>query len=54
MPRNDQIARRRRLLRRLDASIGLTLHRLVESIPEDVLKDARILRYADGGAHVAD
>jgi hypothetical protein len=53
MPRNDQIARRRRL-RRLEASIGLARHRLVESIPEDVPKDARILAHADGADHVAD
>ena len=44
MPRNDQITRQWHLLRRLEGSHGLTLPKLVESVPEDYPKNARTVR----------
>jgi hypothetical protein len=39
MPRNDQITRQWHLLGRLEGSTGLTLHELVDAVPDDYPKD---------------
>jgi predicted DNA-binding transcriptional regulator YafY len=44
MPRNDQIIRQWHLLRRLEGSSGLTLHELVDAVPEDYPKNDRTVR----------
>jgi len=44
MPRNDQSIRQWHLLRRLEGSNGLSLHELVDSVPDDFLKKARTVR----------
>ena len=44
MPRNDQSIRQWYLLRRLEGSNGLSLHELVDSVPDDFPKNARTVR----------
>ena len=44
MPRNDQITQQWHLLRRLEGSNGLSLRRLVESVPDDYPRNARSVR----------
>jgi predicted DNA-binding transcriptional regulator YafY len=44
MPRNDQITRQWHLLRRLEGSSGLTLHELVDAVPDDYPKNDRTVR----------
>jgi len=44
MPRNDQSIRQWHLLRRLEGSNGLSLHELVDSVPDDFPKNARTVR----------
>lgn len=44
MPRNDQITRQWHLLRRLEGSTGLTLHELVDAVPDDYPKNDRTVR----------
>jgi predicted DNA-binding transcriptional regulator YafY len=44
MPRNDQVSRQWRLLRKLDASKGATLQELVDSLPDDYPKNSRTIR----------
>jgi predicted DNA-binding transcriptional regulator YafY len=44
VPRNDQITRQWHLLRRLEGSTGLTLEKLVESVPDDYPRNTRTVR----------
>jgi predicted DNA-binding transcriptional regulator YafY len=44
MPRNDQITRQWYLLRRLEGSSGLTLHELVDAVPDGYPKNDRTVR----------
>jgi len=44
MPRNDQSIRQWHLLRQLEGSNGLSLHELVDSVPDDFPKNARTVR----------
>ena len=44
MPRNEQSIRQWHLLRRLEGSNGLSLHGLVDSVPDDFPKNARTVR----------
>jgi predicted DNA-binding transcriptional regulator YafY len=44
VPRNDQITRQWHLLRRLEGSSGLTLHELVDAVPDDYPKNDRTVR----------
>ena len=44
MPRNDQSIRQWHLLRRLEGSNGLSLHELVDSVPDGFPKNARTVR----------
>ena len=41
MPRNEQSIRQWHLLRRLEGSNGLSLHELVDSVPDDFPQNAR-------------
>jgi predicted DNA-binding transcriptional regulator YafY len=44
VPRNDQITRQWHLLRPLKGSSGLTLHELVDAVPDDYPKNDRTVR----------
>jgi hypothetical protein len=44
MPRNDRVARQWHLLRRLEASNGLSLNQLVRSVPDGYPRNARTVR----------
>jgi predicted DNA-binding transcriptional regulator YafY len=44
MPRNDQITRQWHLLRQLEGSLGRSLQELVDNVPDDYRKNARMVR----------